>query len=288
MKNSFCANKWMIITVCILLTGPVFAQTTTVLTYNIRYDNPDDGVNAWKERKDKLMGLIRKEGPNIFCVQEALFNQMQDLEGYFPEYQSFGVGRDDGKTKGEYAAIFYQKDRYEKTGGGWFWLSPTPSRAGSMGWDAACTRIATWVKLTDKKTGNSLLVLNTHFDHVGEKARIQSAKLVKDSLRRLAPGQAVIVTGDFNCGINTKSMKKLMSPVKGLRLFDSRSLANDVSGAPHSYTTFSVNAIPGELIDHILVTWHFKVSTYQILCDSQDGRYYSDHLPVKVVMTMAP
>ncbi len=98
------------------------AQSVKVMSYNIRLDTEADGVNQWKNRSNKVVALIKKYNPDLFGVQEALHNQMMDLQNNLPEYAFVGVGRDDGKEKGEYSAIFYKKDKFEVLKQNTFWL----------------------------------------------------------------------------------------------------------------------------------------------------------------------
>jgi len=149
--------------------------TLHVMTWNIRYDNPGDGENAWPHRKDWVAEIIRREKADIIGLQEVLKGQLDDLTQRLPEMVAYGVGRDDGKMKGEYAPILYRRDRFELLDKSTFWLSKTPDVSGSKDWDAALTRIASWVKLKDKQTGKVFYFINTHFDHRGAEARLQSA-----------------------------------------------------------------------------------------------------------------
>jgi endonuclease/exonuclease/phosphatase family metal-dependent hydrolase len=149
------------------------------MSYNIRLDTEADGINQWKNRTDKVIALIKKNNPDLLGVQEALHNQMMDLQKGLSEYEFIGVGRDDGKEKGEYSAIFYKKDKFEVQFQKTFWLSETPSIPGSKSWDAAITRVVSFALLKDKITNKSFLYANTHFDHMGKEARKNSATLIK-------------------------------------------------------------------------------------------------------------
>ena len=128
-------------------------------TFNIRYDNPADSLNNWQYRKDNVAEFIKKQGIDIVGMQEVLYNQLEDLKSRLPEYAEVGVGREDGKTKGEYAPLFYKKDRFEVLDSNTFWLSQYPDSVGFIGWDGACTRIATWAKLKDKKNGKVFMAV---------------------------------------------------------------------------------------------------------------------------------
>ena len=174
------------------LDGPPDAMTPLrVISYNVRFNNPGDGINAWPERRDRVAALLRFHEADLIGVQEALAGQLDDLDAALPGHAWLGVGRDDGATTGEYTAIFYRTDRLELLDEGTFWLSPTPSVPGSVGWDAAITRIATWARFRDLRTGTAFVHLNTHFDHVGAEARTESARLIVDWLGGVDPATPV-------------------------------------------------------------------------------------------------
>jgi endonuclease/exonuclease/phosphatase family metal-dependent hydrolase len=252
------------------------AQSLKVMTYNIRYDTPSDSVNQWGKRTQKVYALINKYDPDILGVQEALHNQLTDLADNLKGYAYVGVGRDDGKTKGEYAALLYKKNRFSIVRQGTFWLSPTPAVAGSKGWDAAITRVATWSVMKEKPSGKTFFVLNTHFDHIGKEARRESALLIKKRTQELAGGLPVIITGDLNCMREEPPYAAFMGS-EGLQLQDPAP-----SPAPGTFCSFKVNSITCRPIDYIFHTAEWKASGYQVITDN-DGKYYpSDHLPVYV------
>ncbi|MEJ1241112.1 endonuclease/exonuclease/phosphatase family protein [Chryseolinea sp. T2] len=261
------------------MTTSMYAQSLKVMTYNIRYDTPNDSVNQWGKRTPKVYALIKKYNPDILGVQEALYNQITDLVSNLKDYAYVGVGRDDGKTKGEFSAILYRKDKFTITKEGTFWLSPTPTVAGSKGWDAAITRVATWAVMKDKKSGASFLMLNTHFDHMGKEARRESALLIKKRGAELAGKLPVIVTGDFNCTREEPPYTAIMSK-EGLQLLDPAP-----SPAPGTFCTFKVNSIECRPIDYVFHTSEWKANNYKAITDN-DGKYYpSDHLPVMVELS---
>ena len=151
------------------------ASTLRVMTYNIRVDTPDDGINRWNLRKQRVFNLIQHYQPDLIGVQEGLAHQVADLQGAFPFYNWYGVGRDDGNDKGEFSAIFYRADVFELRESGTFWLSETPDQPGSKGWDAALPRVCSWVKLKDRRNNQTIYHFNTHLDHAGQIAGRQSA-----------------------------------------------------------------------------------------------------------------
>lgn len=147
------------------------ASELSVMSFNVRYANPDDGEYIWSSRAERVCAAIRFYAPDILGTQEVLHPQLIDMKQMLPEYAVVGVGRDDGAAAGEYAALWYRSDRFLLADSGNFWLSATPHVAGSLGWDAACVRIATWARLTDRISGRQLIALNTHLDHVGRRGR---------------------------------------------------------------------------------------------------------------------
>jgi endonuclease/exonuclease/phosphatase family metal-dependent hydrolase len=268
------------------------AQSVKIMSYNIRLDTEADSVNQWKNRSDKVIGLIKKYNPDLFGVQEALHNQMQDLQKGLSEYSYVGVGRDDGKEKGEYSAIFFKKEKFEVIKENTFWLSDTPEVPASKSWDAAITRIVSFALFMDKSTGKEFFYANTHFDHIGQEARKNSAEMIKAWIAGFMRGAAfpnanetkkipVIVSGDFNSEPTDAPYLTLING-KSFHLYDSRP-ANNLTG---TFCGFEVNKMECKTIDYIFHSEEWKASGYQVIQDN-DGKYYpSDHLPVFVTLTL--
>lgn len=254
-----------------------------IMTYNLRYDNPDDGINAWPKRNANVALLIKKYNPDLLGIQEGLHHQLRNLDSLLKDYAWVGVGRDDGKTKGEYAAIFYRKSRFKLLDQGSFWLSETPAKAGSIGWDAACVRIVSWAKFFDKMAKRVVFHFNTHFDYKGIIAQRESAALLAKMADSIAKNEAKIYTGDFNTPITDSCMIRLISPAEKYPVKDSRQIsANPSSGPNYSYVSFDPDFTPTVLIDHILVSKQFNVKTHHV-CNEKYGNWYpSDHLAVVV------
>lgn len=281
-------SKKLLLGICLLLllatnsfTG--FAQEIAlkVLTYNIRFSNPDDGDNYWPKRSDAVLAMVAEQQPDVFGLQEALVSQVQDFEKSFKAYNRIGVGRDDGKEGGEFSPIFYNSGKFTCIDSGTLWLSQTPNMAGSRGWDAACNRVLTWVRLQDKKTSKSFVIFNTHFDHMGQVARQQSAQLILRSLDSLAKGLPSVVMGDFNALPNSEPVLLLTAPGQ---LVDSRLLCATPEGPNYTFTGFEVTGNEGELIDYIFVKKIEHVSFHKVIVANR-GRYYlSDHLPVTAIL----
>ena len=262
--------------------------STRVMTFNIRLDHKGDGKNNWQYRKDKAVQTILEYKIVLFGVQEAFHSQMQDLENGLKDYESIGVGREDGMEKGEYSAIFYNTTNFEEMGSGYFWLSEHPMQAGSKGWDAACERIATWAKLKDKRNGKIIFVLNTHFDHVGEVARRESVKLILQKVDTYTRkhNYPVIVMGDFNANPKSEVIREITNKNNDLHLNDSRSLSPTVSGPDWTFHDFGRLETPKrEVIDYIFVKNNVRVLNYMITNDTEDDVWISDHCPVVVDMS---
>jgi endonuclease/exonuclease/phosphatase family metal-dependent hydrolase len=268
--------------ICILisLSFPASAQSLKVMSYNIRYATESDGINAWSKRKDRVYALLQKYDPDIIGIQEGLALQLDDIIRAMPEYGYVGVGREDGKKAGEFSAILYKKDKYQVVDQSTFWLSEQPDQAGSKSWDAALTRVATWARFKEIKSGKLFFVLNTHFDHVGKDARLQSARLIKEKLPTLAADLPVIVTGDFNHQRNDPPYPVMVRKDK-LQLMDP---APD--NAPGTFCSFAVDSIPCVGIDYIYHSAHWNSSNYAVIQDHDGSNYPSDHLPVMVEMSL--
>lgn len=255
-----------------------------VLTYNIRLANPDDTPNTWDARKLKVFSLIREAKPDVFGLQEPLHQQVTDIENAFSDYTMVGVGRDDGKEAGEYSPLFFNAHKFKMLSSATFWLSQTPSETGSRGWDAACNRVVSWVQLKDYKTGKVFFVFCTHFDHLGEIARRNSAKLLLQAIDSLSGKNPVIVLGDFNSKPGSEPYQIITDESNPNHLIDSREICKKPAGPKYTYTGFIVGAQPGEQIDYIFLKNKVKVLSFRVN-NSNNGNYYpSDHLPVSATV----
>lgn len=245
-----------------------------VISYNIRYYNQTDGPNVWENRRENVKALLQFYDADLVGVQEAMANQFDYLKEN-SDYDAVGVGRDDGVRKSEFSAIYFNKKRFEKRATGNFWLSTTPDLP-SQGWDAALRRICTWVKLYDKLNKQELIMFNTHFDHVGVQARIESAKLIKQKIQEIAPKLPVILTGDLNVTPETEAIATIRSFLK-----DAKDITIEKPYGPlGTFNSFNFNDPLKNKIDYIFVNTGFKVQKFAVLSDSKDQKYYSDHLPV--------
>lgn len=254
-----------------------------VMSYNVRNDNIYDVDNRWTDRRYMVASTVRFHRACIVGMQEVLKNQLDDLNGLLPEYGSIGVGRDDGKDKGEFSAIFYLKDRFEPLDKGNFWLSENPDIPGKLGWDADCVRIATWARFNDIKTGEKFYHFNTHLDHVGVVARRESAKLLLEKIREIAKDEPAVLTGDFNSFEDSDAYKIITGKEqceKGDRLYDAKYISKYPHHGPsESFEGFNIGKTEGK-IDYIFVKNGIKVISHGILADHFDFKLPSDHMPV--------
>ncbi|MFO0013399.1 MAG: endonuclease/exonuclease/phosphatase family protein [Planctomycetota bacterium] len=287
-----CRWRWTGIAIgwILWLASTTFAaEPIRVMCFNIRYGTANDGVNRWENRRTALMETIQRFDPDLLGTQETLAFQRDYLLEQLSGFATVAVGRDDGKEKGEMAALFYRKDRFEAIDAGHFWLSEMPSAVGSKGWDAALPRIASWVMLRDRKDPAAvpILFLNTHFDHQGRKARAESARLIASKLHELGPQCRWIVTGDFNADPSEPPYTNLFAtdPTSSRRLFDTLRVCHPTPQPDEgTFTGFDVKQTSGSRIDWIGCTEEFSVQSAEIVRDATDGRTPSDHFPVTSVL----
>jgi len=255
------------------------------MSFNIRYGTANDGINRWDLRKEFLIETIQAYSPDLLGTQETLASQRDYLYEKLHGYGVVGVGRDDGKLKGEMAALFYRTDRFEELEQGHFLLSPTPLEVGSKGWDAALPRIASWVKLRDRRDPNAspILFLNAHLDHQGKTARAESTSLIRSKLQELGRECRWIITGDFNADPNDSPYANLF----GQKEIDRRNIRDTyrtfrsvVEQAEGTFSSFVESNRNGSRIDWIGCTDEFDVRVAGIDRTARDGRTPSDHFPV--------
>lgn len=263
-----------------------YAQPLRVMSFNIRYHNPQDGYDAWPHRKAMVESMIRFYDVDLFGIQEALESQMADLAAMFPDFGYLGSIREPG---GEYAAIWYRKSRLRLLESNTFWLSETPDTM-SRGWDAALNRVASWGRFQDRKSGKQFLHLNTHFDHRGEVARRESARLILQQLQTLNPDRhPVIVTGDFNATPSSEPYQILthINDQQALKDAFVHSLL-PAHGPASTWSGFRFPGVPERRIDYIFLKHHAIALRHGVLTDSWSGRFPSDHLPVMAEVLLDP
>lgn len=250
-----------------------------VMTYNIRYDNPDDAPNTWDNRKERVTNLIQLYEPAFLGTQEALFHQLEDIDRALTDYRWIGKGRKDGKKGGEFSALFYDPRKVKLIAGSdsTIWLSKTPGQP-SKDWDAALPRVVTWGEFEVKSSGDHIFVFNTHFDHVGETARAESAQIILDTIEKTAGDRPVVLMGDFN----------IVDDSEPYQILTSSFLADAIhtSELPHVGPAFTGGGfevqIPsrGGRIDYIFTNNAVEVLKHATIPSFREGYYPSDHLPV--------
>ena len=262
------------------VTAPTPPHTSTsfrVMTYNIRYNNPNDGEHAWPHRRDRVASTIRFNQVDLLGVQEALKDQVLQLDSLLTDFDWVGVGRDDGQEQGEFSPIFYRRNRYELVDQGTFWLSETPDVPGSKDWDAAITRIATWARFKDLQADTDVLLVNTHFDHRGEIARERSAALIVQKAQEIAGPLPIVITGDFNFTESAPGYANLTEAFHDA-YYATQQPHHGPSG---TFSGFEHGGIPLEgRIDFIFTDKRLTVYQHAILSDTWNGAYASDHLAV--------
>ena len=265
----------------LLLQLLMSAQELNVMSFNIRLNVASDSLNAWPYRKDNLASQVLFHQTHILGVQEALNDQMFDLQQRLPGFKFTGVGRDDGRTKGEFSAIFYDTARLSLIKGETFWLSLTPSVPGSKSWDAAITRVVSWGYFKDSVTGKSFFVFNTHFDHLGQIARHESAKLLKRRVAEIAKDEPVIIMGDFNARPADPPIRELIAEEDPLRFRDTKTLSvRGHYGPDGTFNGFRSMEVNDQPIDFIFIKGNWKVLRHATISQTWKGRFASDHFAV--------
>lgn len=261
-----------------LLSPVLLLGQTSFITYNIRYNNPNDGVNWWEHRKSEVSEMMNYYVPEIIGIQEGLESQVKYLDSTLVGYNYIGVGRDDGKLKGEFTAVFYKTVRYKILSTKTYWLSETPNKV-STGWDASMERIVTFVEFLDLKTNERLYVFNCHYDHKGKIAQKKSSELLLRIIDdKKITDQKIIVMGDFNAEPNDEPIQILKN-----ELIDHYNKKGVVSYGPlGTFNQFATEKLIERRIDYIL-TKNITVKAYIHIDDRRKNNLFlSDHLPVMI------
>lgn len=266
-------------------TDSLAQKELNVMSFNIRLDTPRDSANAWPHRKDFVASQVLFHDTHILGVQEALHHQMQDLQQRLPSFKYVGVARDDGKTRGEYSAIFYDTSRLKLITGATFWLAENPGDTGKRGWDAAITRVATWAKFKDLKSSREFFVFNTHYDHVGKTARKESSKLLKSKVLSIAGRKPVIITGDFNAQPDDEPIRELLEG--SAKFTNAKAVSQTGHYGPHgTFNAFGPKETAQAPIDYIFIKNGIQVLKHATLSQTWQGRFSSDHFPVFAVLRL--
>lgn len=251
----------------------------TVMSYNVRYLNTKDGVNIWANRKEKVAEVIASNNVDIAGLQEPWKPQIRDLKKLLPGYAWFGWSRDNGKSKGEFCPIFYKKDKFKVLEKGIFWLSETPGKVGSKGWDVKYPRMVVWGRFKDKNSGKELYFFNTHLG--GETARLESAKLIRKKIDEMAGGLSVVVTGDLNSKPDSEAYKTMVSGNYTVNITDAFLTAKTKNNEQFTDYWFEGENTDLKRIDYIFTSTEIEVIYHEII-NKKIGKYYpSDHLAIK-------
>lgn len=279
----YVKNGWLLLLICVNLPAQA-QQEIKVMSFNIRLDVASDGDNRWDARKDKVAALMNYYEADFIGAQEVQHHQLQYLLQELKHYNSIGVGRDDGKEAGEYSNIFYNKEKFDVLQQSTFWLSQTPDSV-SFGWNAVCRRVCTYGLFQDKKTKKKLWVFNTHFDHIGDTARLESAKLITEKIQQLTSTKhPIIITGDFNSSPNEAPAAYLTKHFRNAR-DNSR---EKPYGPADTWNGFAFDKKPEGCIDYIFLSLHsrMEVEKFATITDSNDKKYPSDHFPILATIVL--
>jgi len=308
MNRIVCLLFWAMAPALMLMPHiVVMAGEIRVMSFNLRYGTARDGENHWDRRKDFVAETIAAFGPDLLGTQETLGFQKEFLDRSLTGYTSIGVGRDDGGPTGEMTALFFKTDRFEALDQGHFWLSESPEVPGSISWDSSLTRMASWVRLKDRRSesGRPVLIINTHFDHRGELARERSAELIHRMAGSLGEGCDIVLTGDFNAAVDSPPYQALFQTNKSAnRSVDSDSPSPPIfrdtyrvkvhSSAPEhrmgeaTFSGFQAGVVNGARIDWIAVAGQWQIISAKIDRTARDGSTPSDHYPVTATLRQKP
>jgi endonuclease/exonuclease/phosphatase family metal-dependent hydrolase len=249
---------------------------TSFMTFNLRYNNPGDKENCWEYRKSEVADMLNRYHPDILGIQEGLHDQVVYLYSALLNYDYAGVGRDDGKTKGEYSAIFYNTGKFKLLSTKTYWLSNTPEKV-SIGWDAALERIVTYAELVNKTSNDTIYVFNCHLDHVGKIARERSAALILTFITQMNLWtKKVVVMGDMNSEPMEPPAQLFISQMD--YAWSKNGVLND--GPAGTFNAFNTVDPVTKRIDYIF-TKNISFSHYYHIADRRKNNLWlSDHLPV--------
>ena len=252
------------------------AEPLTVMSFNIRYGTANDGENRWANRREFLFDVVRRADADVIGLQEALDGQVREILAAVPGYGLVGVGRDDGRARGEYAAILFRTSRLHVSDSGTFWFSDTPERVASRSWGNTITRICTWARFVDRD-GRAFWQYNVHLDHQSQPSRERSAALLVERIEaRRAPDEPALVTGDFNAGEDNPALSRMFTA----GFADTFRVKHPDVREAGTFTGFDLKATTGPKIDYVLVPAGSEVLDAAIVRTSRDDRYPSDHFPV--------
>ena len=266
----------------LILSGPVLAQTYTAATYNMRLNVESDSVNRWDNRKAWFTDQVKSFSPDVMGTQEGLPGQISYLDSVFNQYEYAGVGREDGAQKGEYSAVFYNAEKFNLINQNTFWLSETPDKV-STGWDAALPRICTFVLLEDIQNKQRFWVFNTHFDHIGKQARLESAKLILEKINELnRQDYPVLMMGDLNSMPDSPPITFISEHMNDAK----EASKSEPKGPVGTFNSFDTSHPLDTRIDYIFTNDDITIHSYEVINEIKNNRTPSDHLPVVVTFSL--
>lgn len=251
-----------------------------VMTFNVRYGTADDGPDRWEVRRPRALEMLKRRHPDLLGVQEALAFQVDEMAkagGYVP----VGVGRDDGRSAGEFSAILYDPRRLRLLRSDTFWLSPTPSVVASKGWGNNVVRVCTWAFFRDLGSGREFYHFNTHLDHQSQLSREKGIALILERIAACDPKAPVIVTGDFNVG----EKNPVQAQMRAAGFQDTFRVLHPETEDVVTFNGWRENPT-GDKIDYVFIDGKAKATEASIVRDQKDGRWVSDHMPVVATVEM--
>ncbi|MEC8692123.1 MAG: endonuclease/exonuclease/phosphatase family protein [Verrucomicrobiota bacterium] len=282
-------KKFLIVFTLFTLQSFLSAFEIDAVAFNIRFDNPKDGENAWPNRKEMVGKWIESESPDVIGLQEALRHQINDIKKVATAYSEYGVGRDDGKSRGEHCTILYLKKRFilDKKDCGTFWFSETPEKIASKSWGNEIPRICTWARLIHKKTGKGFYLYNVHYDHQSQSSRIGASNLIIERIsNRKQSNEPIILMGDFNAAEKNPAITVFKE--EPLKLVDTFRVVKPDEKMVKTFHGFRGGSFMGGKIDHVFILPKTaKVRSAEIVRFNKDKRYLSDHYPVRAKLSFA-
>ena len=282
-------KKFLIVFTIFTLQSFLSAFEIDAVAFNIRFDNPKDGENAWPNRKEMVGKWIESESPDVIGLQEALRHQINDIKKVATAYSEYGVGRDDGKSRGEHCTILYLKKRFtlDKKDCGTFWFSDTPEKIASKSWGNEIPRICTWARLIHKKTGKGFYLYNVHYDHQSQSSRIGASNLIIERIsNRKQSNEPIILMGDFNAAEKNPAITAFKE--EPLKLVDTFRVVKPDEKMVKTFHGFRGGSFMGGKIDHVFILPKTaKVRSAEIVRFNKDEKYLSDHYPVRAKLSFA-
>ena len=280
-------KEFLLVLILFPLQSFVSAFEIDSLSFNIRFDNSKDGENAWPKRKEMVGQWVKSESPDVIGLQEALRHQIDDIKKIATAYSEYGVGRDDGKSRGEHCTILYLKKRFslDKSDCGTFWFSDTPEKIASKSWGNEIPRICTWARFIEKKTEKGFYVYNVHYDHRSQPSRLGASELIIQRIsKRKRSNEPIILMGDFNASENNPAIKIFKD--EPLNLVDTFRVVKPDEKMVKTFHGFRGGSFSGGKIDHVFMLPKMgKVSSAEIVRFSKEKRYLSDHYPVRAKLS---